>query len=138
MQSEGLGRGRAAVTLLVASLVMVATLPGRTVGLGLITESLIADLGIDRTEFAQLNLWATFLGAGFILISGPCLDRIGIRGTTSTILMLFAASVLWLAKLPGPGMLLVVLVLVRGLGQSSLSLSSDRDRGKNISNAASD
>ena len=40
---------------------MVATLPGRTVGLGLITEQLLVDLGVTRSSYAELNLWATSL-----------------------------------------------------------------------------
>ncbi|MDG2324360.1 MAG: hypothetical protein P8M08_12660, partial [Akkermansiaceae bacterium] len=50
----------AGTILLLASLAMVATLPGRTVGLGLITEQLLVDLGVTRSSYAELNLWATF------------------------------------------------------------------------------
>ena len=57
----------------VAALAMVGTLPGRTQGLGLITEGLIADLRIDRVAFAQINLWATLAGAP------------GLRGCAATI-----------------------------------------------------
>src|ERR1700730_9187157 len=46
-----------------AALAMVGTLPGRTQGLGLITEPLLADLGISRVRYAELNFWATLLGA---------------------------------------------------------------------------
>ena len=47
------------VMLLLAAAAMVGTLPGRTQGLGLVTEPLIADLRIGRVDYAQLNLWAT-------------------------------------------------------------------------------
>jgi len=47
------------VVLAVAALAMVGTLPGRTQGLGLITEPLLVDLGVDRVQFAQINLVAT-------------------------------------------------------------------------------
>jgi len=53
------------IVLLVAAAAMVGTLPGRTQGLGLVTEPLLADLGLGRVEYAQLNLWATLIGAGF-------------------------------------------------------------------------
>ena len=46
-----------------AALAMVGTLPGRTQGLGLITESLLKDLQLDRVTFAEMNLWATLLGS---------------------------------------------------------------------------
>jgi hypothetical protein len=48
--------------ILTAAVVMLGTLPGRTQGLGLITEPLVADLRLDRVSFANINLWATLLG----------------------------------------------------------------------------
>ena len=47
----------------IAALAMVGTLPGRTQGLGLITEPLLADLGLDRVTYAGVNFWATIVGA---------------------------------------------------------------------------
>src|SRR4030081_827129 len=67
------------VTVALAALAMVGTLPGRTQGLGLITEPLIADLGLDRVSYAQLNFWATILGAGFAVGIGRLLDGFGGR-----------------------------------------------------------
>ncbi len=58
---------------------MVGTLPGRTQGLGLITEPLIADLGIDRVTYAGLNFWATILGSAAALAMGHAIDRFGTR-----------------------------------------------------------
>ncbi|MCC6540514.1 MAG: MFS transporter, partial [Bryobacterales bacterium] len=60
----------------IAALAMVATLPGRTQGLGLVTEPLLADLGLDRVAFASLNFWATLLGASFCLPVGWLTDRL--------------------------------------------------------------
>ena len=63
------------ITAPVAALVMVATLPGRTQGLGLITEPMLRDLRLDRILYADINLWATLLGfsasrrAGFLIVS---------------------------------------------------------------------
>src|SRR5262245_8580865 len=65
--------------LLVAAAAMVGTLPGRTQGLGLITEPLLADLGIDRVSYAQLNLWATIAGSLGALGIGRLIDRAGSR-----------------------------------------------------------
>ncbi|MBR00326.1 MAG: MFS transporter [Verrucomicrobiales bacterium] len=110
---------------------MVATLPGRTVGLGLITEQLLVDLGVTRSSYAELNLWATFLGALFLFGTGPALDR-SLRWTTTVVLATFSGAVFWLAHLPGPGLLLPVLILTRGLGQSSLSLSAVAIVGKSF------
>ena len=55
------------VVLGVAALAMVGTLPGRTQGLGLITEPLLRDLSIGRVAFAQINLVATLIGALFCI-----------------------------------------------------------------------
>eukprot|EP01035_Chromulina_nebulosa_P045327 gene45327-61409_t len=55
------------IILGLAALAMVGTLPGRTQGLGLITESLLKDLSLDRLAFAQMNLWATLLGSLFCI-----------------------------------------------------------------------
>ena len=116
---------------MLASLAMVATLPGRTVGLGLVTEQLLVDLGVTRSSYAELNLWATFLGALFLFGTGPALDR-SLRWTTTVVLATFSGAVFWLAHLPGPGFLLPVLILTRGLGQSSLSLSAVAIVGKSF------
>jgi len=59
--------------LAIAALAMVGTLPGRTQGLGLITEPLLADLHIDRVTYATVNLWATLIGADW---NTECADRI--------------------------------------------------------------
>src|SRR5262249_4159315 len=67
------------VVLCAAVLAMVATLPGRTQGLGLITESLLKDLKLDRVTYAQMNLWATLIGSLFCLGIGRLVDQLGSR-----------------------------------------------------------
>jgi len=81
------------VNLTVAAMAMVGTLPGRTQGLGLITEPLIKDLNIDRVLFAKINLWATLFGSLFCLGIGRLIDRMGSR------LALTSAAAL-LARIP--------------------------------------
>src|ERR687890_152939 len=73
------------VNLGVAALAMVGTLPGRTQGLGLITERLLADLNIDRVAYAQINLWATLAGALFCLGVGRAIDRFGGRAVLTVV-----------------------------------------------------
>jgi len=63
----------------IAAIAMVGTLPGRTQGLGLITEPLIADLRIDRVSYASINLWATLIGSLFCLPCGRLVDSLGSR-----------------------------------------------------------
>ena len=54
---------------------MLATMPGRTQGLGLITEPMLRDLQLDRVAYATINLWATLLGAAICLPIGRVFDR---------------------------------------------------------------
>src|SRR5215475_9276228 len=76
-----------AVAVGTAAAAMVATLPGRTHGLGLVTEPLLADLGLGRVPFAALNFWATLVGSAFCLPVGWITDRLGVRIVLATVLV---------------------------------------------------
>jgi MFS family permease len=118
------------VVLGIAALAMVGTLPGRTQGLGLITEPLLRDLGLDRVRFAQLNLLATLAGSLFCFGIGSLVDRHGSRIVLTALALLLGSVVLATSLVQGAGILLVLLVLTRGLGQSSLSIVSLAMPGK--------
>src|SRR5579885_1274569 len=83
----------AAAAVGVAAAAMVATLPGRTHGLGLVTEPLLADLGLGRVPFAALNFWATLIGAAFCLLVGWAIDRLGVRAVLAAVLLALGAAV---------------------------------------------
>jgi MFS family permease len=112
-----------------AALAMVATLPGRTHGLGVVTEPLLADLQFDRVGYAALNLWATLLGALFCVPCGWLLDRAGTRSMLAGLTLSLGVVVIAMSALP-PGaamlwaQLFVLVLLTRGLGQSGLSVAS--------------
>src|SRR5262245_31117365 len=131
----------------VAAAAMVATLPGRTHGLGLVTEPLLADLQLGRVPFAALNFWATLIGAAFCVPIGWAIDRLGVRLVLTAVLLALGATVLAmtgvtsgsrLVELPAPEMLFgagvewssvpldlfLLVLLTRGLGQSALSVVS--------------
>src|SRR5918992_1163698 len=82
------------VNVALAALAMVGTLPGRTQGLGLITEPLLRDLQIDRVVFARINLWATLIGALFCLGVGRLIDRFGGRAVLTVVAALLGGVVL--------------------------------------------
>jgi MFS family permease len=126
---------------------MVATLPGRTHGLGLITEPLMKDLGLARVPFAALNFWASLVGAAFCLPIGWAIDRLGVRLSLGAVLLALGAVVLAMCHVasgarivqlatpevffagrlewsPVPFDLFILVVLTRGLGQSALSVVS--------------
>jgi MFS family permease len=120
-----------------AALAMVATLPGRTHGLGLITEPLLAELPVGRLSYAAINLWATLAGALFCVPAGWLLDRLGPRAVLTALVAGLAAAVLLMSALPPGGLvggvaldLFVLVLLTRGLGQSGLSVGSLALMGK--------
>lgn len=112
------------VILVFAAIAMVATLPGRTIGIGLITEPLIADLGISRLHFAEMKFWATIIGALFSVICGTTIDRFGVRAVLTVVLGALSVVVLQFSQVASAGVLLVLLILMRGIGQSALSVVS--------------
>ncbi|MGE0862531.1 MAG: MFS transporter [Vicinamibacterales bacterium] len=112
------------ISLVLAAAAMVGTLPGRTQGLGLVTEPLLADLGIGRVDYAQLNLWATLIGSGFAIGVGRVLDRLGARIVLTTVALALGAVVIVMAYVQTFWGLAVTVTLTRGLGQSALSVIS--------------
>ncbi len=114
----------------VASLAMVATLPGRTVGLGLITEPLLTDLQITRVHYSNLTIWATILGALFSPICGKAIDRWGVRVCLSFAVIPVAVITITMSIYVAAANLLLFLILSRGFGQSSLSTASVTAVGK--------
>lgn len=118
------------VNLFVAALAMVGTLPGRTQGLGLITEPLLRDLQIDRIVFARINLWATLIGALFCLGVGRLIDRFGSRVVLTCVTVALAAVVFLMSGARSVIAIAILITLTRGFGQSALSVVSITIIGK--------
>src|SRR3954466_13024780 len=97
------------VNLLVASAAMVATLPGRTFGLALLTEPMLADLHIGHVSYGLMNLGATLLGGTLALAGGPLIDRLGSRAVLAGTAALLCASVLAMSRITGAQGLAVTL-----------------------------
>jgi len=114
------------VIVLLSALAMLATLPGRTHGLGTITERLLQDpeLHLDRLLFGKINFWATMLGAAFCLPCGKLLDRFGTRWTLTLVTFSLGLVVLAMTRLTGFWTFFAAVLLTRGLGQSALSVVS--------------
>ncbi len=102
---------------------MVGTLPGRSQGLGLVTEPLLTELKLERVRFAEINLWTSLAGSLFAIGFGRLFDRWGPRVVALT-LALLGISVLGLSLGYGIAGLILGLWLSRGLGQSALSAGS--------------
>lgn len=116
--------------VIVAALAMVGTLPGRTQGVGLITEPLLADLKLDRIVFARINLWATLIGALFAIGVGRLTDRVGSRVVLIVVTVSLASVVLLMSSVRTLAALAILITLTRGLGQSALSVVSITIVGK--------
>ena len=112
------------VVLGVAARAMGATVPGRTQGLGLITESLLKDLKLERVTYAQMNLWATLIGSLFCLGIGRFVDQLGSRLVLALIALCLGSVVLAMRWTSSVSIMFCWLILSRGLGQSALSVVS--------------
>jgi MFS family permease len=123
-------RGQTVVAVVTGALLMLATLPGRTQGLGLITEPLLEALRVARQTYAEINLWATLLGAVACLPVGIWLDRRGPREVTLVLLPALALVVWGITLLPESAaaspvpLLFTLILLTRALGQGGLSVLS--------------
>ena len=111
--------------VVLAAVLMVATLPGRTQGLGLITEPVLADLSLDRVTYANMNLWGTLLGALVCLPTGWAIDRFGLRSVTTVVLFALGFTV-WRFSLLTANIAAIfgLLLATRAFGQSALSVCS--------------
>jgi MFS family permease len=115
-----------------AALGMVATLPGRTQGLGLITEPLMAELRIDRVSYSLINFWATLIGATFCLPCGRLTDKFGSRVVVTVVTAALGLTVMAMSQTSGVAALACLITLTRGFGQSALSVVSLTIMGKHF------
>lgn len=120
------------VIVVLAAAAMVATMPGRTFGLGIITERMLDDssLNLTREQFADINFWATLIGALFCVPVGSMLDRCGLRLTLTFVVVLFGLSVVGMTLATTSLQFVLLISLTRGFGQSALSVVSISMTGK--------
>ena len=103
---------------------MVGTLPARTQGLGIVTEHILADLGLDRVSWAEINFWATLVGASGAVAVGRLLDRFGARVVLTTTALALGMVVAVMSGATTVAVMAVLITLTRGVGQSALSVVS--------------
>ena len=120
------------VHVFIAALAMVGTLPGRTQGLGLITEPLLRDLQIDRVAFARINLWATLIGALFSVGVGRLIDRFGSRIVLTVVAVSLAFVVLGMSVTQQVVAIAILITLTRGLGRAHSQSSALRWLGSGL------
>jgi sugar phosphate permease len=110
--------------LLVAAAAMVGTLPGRTQGLGLVTEPILAERGLERVQWAHINFWATLIGSFGAIGIGRILDRHGSRVVLTGTVLALGAIVWTMAGTTSWVAMALLVTLTRGVGQSALSVIS--------------
>jgi MFS family permease len=117
-------RSNTALVVVVAAAAMVGTLPGRTQGLGLITEPLLAELDLGRVPYATINLWATLVGSVFAPGIGRFIDRYGSRVVVTVLAVALGLTVVVMSQVAAVAALAVAITVTRGFGQSALSVAS--------------
>jgi MFS family permease len=122
--------GFGASNVLLGALAMLGTLPGRTHGMGLITEYLLADLHLDRNTYSVINLVATLLGALACFPAGMLIDRLGTRWSLVLVSAALGATCWMMSGMNTLVALCVLVTLSRALGQSALSVVSMAVVGK--------
>jgi sugar phosphate permease len=110
--------------VLLAAAAMVGTLPGRSQGLGLVTEPLLVDLQLDRVQYATINFWATIAGAFGAAGVGRLVDRFGTRAVLTAVSLLLAFVVALMSRSTTIAVLALTLAATRAIGQGALSVVS--------------
>src|SRR5215813_10333672 len=114
----------------VAALAMSATMPGRTHGLGMITEPLLKDLELSEVAYGAINFWSIVIGGLLCWPAGHAIDRFGSRAVLTVVSAALGVVVILTGWVTGPLLLFAALVLTRGLGQGALSVGSTAIVGK--------
>ncbi|MFO8148971.1 MAG: MFS transporter [Trueperaceae bacterium] len=112
------------LVLAVATVGMMMTIPGQTVGVSIFIDWIIADLSMSRSQVSTLYLVGTLAGSLVLPFVGRFVDRRGPRLAVVVIAAAFALACVWMGFVQGTVTLLVGFTLIRALGQGSLSVIS--------------
>jgi MFS family permease len=72
-----------------ATVGVIASIPGQTIGVGVFTESLIKSLKISRTQLSTAYMFGTIASSMFLPFAGKLIDKLGTRimGIASAVLL---------------------------------------------------
>lgn len=107
-----------------ATITMVLTGPGQTIGVSVFVDPMIAALGLTRSELSTAYLIGTLLGAVALVPVGRWIDRVGQSRAMTLIGIAFGTALLLMSGVQGFLTLALGFVLIRWLGQGSLQLVS--------------
>ncbi|SFD76479.1 MFS transporter [Streptomyces aidingensis] len=105
-----------------STVALALTAPGQTIGVSVMIDPLIADLGIGRTEISTAYLIGTLTGACAMPLVGRAIDRYGPRRVMATVGAVFGAVLVALSFVSGIVGLTAGFVGIRMTGQGALSL----------------
>lgn len=109
---------------MLATITMVLTGPGQTIGVSVFVDPMIAALGLTRSELSTAYLIGTLLGAVALVPVGRWIDRVGRSRAMTLIGLAFGTALLLMSGVQGFVTLALGFVLIRWLGQGSLQLVS--------------
>jgi MFS family permease len=131
-ESSGLRLPLAWTTIAIAAAAMVATLPGRTFGLGLVERQMSGELGLTEMTVGHINLWATLVGALACFPAGWIIDRCGLRVALFGTALCLGAVTRALASVDSAPLLFLLVLCTRAFGQSAMSVVSIAIVGKSF------
>ncbi|MFN3651560.1 MAG: MFS transporter [Armatimonadota bacterium] len=112
------------VILIAATVGMVMTIPGQTVGVSAFVDSIIADLGMPRSQVSLLYSVGTLAGSLAMPWVGRWVDLRGPRLAVGVIAAGLTLACLGMSRISGPLTLLLGFTALRGFGQGALGLVS--------------
>ncbi len=107
-----------------ASITLMLTGPGQTIGMSVFVEELVVELDITRSRISFAYLIATLAGAFTLSWFGRSLDRFGIRTAMTGISIAFAIAIASLAGVVGFVSMVAAFTGLRALGQGALALTA--------------
>jgi MFS transporter, OFA family, oxalate/formate antiporter len=103
---------------------LIATLPGQTIGVSVVLDRVIEDLGLTRSTVSMAYMIGTLAGAAAMPLLGRLLDRFGPRRTGTAILIGFSFSCFIFSSVNSLATLTFAFALIRGFGQGALSMAA--------------
>lgn len=108
--------------LTLSFLAIALTGPGQTIGVSVFVDSIIADLGLSRSQVSGAYLVGTVIGAIALPSIGRAIDRYGAKNSMVAIGVAFALGIAVVSRSWSLATLAVGFTLIRMFGQGSLTL----------------
>ena len=112
------------VVLAAATVGLAMTIPGQTVGVSVVLDSIIDDLGLSRSQVSAAYTVGTLVGSLSLVFIGRNIDRHGPRRSVVAIVVAFALACAYMGLVGGLVTLAIGFTLIRAFGQGALSLVS--------------